>query len=91
MNRIEEPLACSYEDAALNHLRDGVRATVEQRWNWLREAMESAVANARRRAARGQVTLGPDGSVWWSPGHERDWRCQAGGESPPEAGGSPQR
>jgi hypothetical protein len=23
MNRIEEPLACSYEDAALNHLRDG--------------------------------------------------------------------
>lgn len=30
MNRIEEPLACSNEDAALNHLRDGVRATVEQ-------------------------------------------------------------
>lgn len=83
MNRVEEPLACSYADSALNHLRDGVRATVEQRWNWLREAMESAVANARQRAARGQVTLGPDGSVWWSPEHERAWACQGGKEDPP--------
>jgi hypothetical protein len=45
MNRIEEPLACSYEDAALNHLRDGVRATVEQRWNWLR--VTAAIAPKR--------------------------------------------
>lgn len=91
MKRVEEPLACSYEDAALNHLRDGVRATVEQRWNWLREAMEVAVANARQRAARGQVTLGPDGSVWWSPEQERAWNCQTGREGLPGAGGSPRR
>lgn len=82
MNRIEEPLACSYEDAALNHLRDSLRATAEQRWNWLGEAMQFAIRTARQRASRGEVTLGPDGNVWWSPEHERGW-SEAGGEPVP--------
>lgn len=79
MNRIEGPLACSYEDAALNHLRDSLRATAEQRWNWLREAMQVAMHAARQRAARGEVTLGPDGSIWWSPERELAWSKAGGG------------
>ncbi len=73
MNPIEDSLACDYEAAALNHLRDGVRATVEQRWAWLRESMELAVTHARQRAARGEVTLGAHGEVWWSPELEERW------------------
>lgn len=82
MNRIEDPFACTYEDAALNHLRDSLHATVEQRWNWLREAMQFAIHTARQRAARGEVTLGPDGGVWWSPEQERVW-SEAGGRQAP--------
>lgn len=74
MSRIEEPLACTYADAALNHLRDNLRATAEQRWAWLRGAMDFAAAHARRRAERGEVTLDTERHIWWSPLHERLWR-----------------
>lgn len=63
--------SCTYADAARNHLLDSRRTSVEQRWNWLCEAMDDAVANARRRAQRGQITLDAHRRVWWSPELER--------------------
>ena len=69
-----DPVSCSFELAALNHLRDGLHTTVQQRWEWLCEAMEIAVANARRRAQRGEVTLDSNLRVWWSPKMEEESR-----------------
>lgn len=63
---------CTYADAARNHLDDSRRASAEQRWSWLCEAMDSAVANARRRAQRGQITLDAHRQMWWSPALERE-------------------
>lgn len=68
------PFPCGFEQAALNHVRDGLHTTVQQRWEWLCEAMEVAVANARRRAERGEITLDSNSRVWWSPGMEIEWK-----------------
>lgn len=45
--------ACTFADPARNHLHDSLRASVQQRWDWLCEAMDSAVANARRVRSAG--------------------------------------
>lgn len=65
--------ACSFEAAALNHLRDALDATVAQRWQWLQQAMAFGSATARTRAAKGLITLGPHGELLWSPLHESLW------------------
>jgi hypothetical protein len=67
----DAPPSCTYVEAARNHLLDSRRASVEQRWQWLCEAMDLGVANARRRAQRGQITLDAHRRVWWSPELER--------------------
>lgn len=59
------PIACTYQDAELNHLRDALEMDVAQRWAWLQEAMDYGFAMAQQRAARGLVTLGPHGEVLW--------------------------
>lgn len=64
---MSEEFSCSFEQAALNNARDGLQTTVQQRWEWLSEAMEVSVAHARRRAQRGEVTLDSNFRVWWSP------------------------
>ncbi len=69
-----DPVSCSFEQAALKHVRDGLQTTVQQRWEWLCEAMELAMANARRRAQRGEVTLDSNSRVWWSPAMEMEWK-----------------
>lgn len=58
---------CSYEDAALNHLRDGLAMTPAQRWQWLCATMDFCEQVARHRAAQGLTTLGASGRVLWSP------------------------
>lgn len=63
----------SFEAAALNHLRDALRASSSERWQWLKQAMALGFATARTRAAKGLVTLGPQGEVLWSPRHEALW------------------
>lgn len=63
----------SFEAAALNHLRDALRATSADRWQWLKQAMAFGFATARSRAVKGLVTLGPQGEVLWSPLHETLW------------------
>jgi len=65
--------ACSFEAAALNHLRDALRASHADRWQWLKQAMAFGFATARARAGKGLVTLGPQGDVLWSPLHETLW------------------
>jgi len=65
--------ACSFETAALNHLRDALGTTVAERWQWLDQAMAFGSATARARAARGLVSLGPHGELMWSPLHEALW------------------
>jgi len=67
---------CSFEAAALNHLRDALRATSADRWQWLKQAMAFGFATARSRAATGLITLGPQGEVLWSPLHETLWAGQ---------------
>ena len=68
--------ACNFETAALNHLRDALHATVAQRWQWLDQAMAFGFATARARAAKGLVTLGPQGELLWSPLHETLWASE---------------
>lgn len=68
--------AGSFEVAALNHLRDALGATVAQRWDWLQQAMAFGSATARARAAKGLITLGPQGELLWSPLHESLWLQQ---------------
>ena len=65
--------ACSFETAALNHLRDALGTTVAQRWQWLDQAMAFGSATARARAAKGLISLGPHGELMWSPLHEALW------------------
>ncbi len=65
--------ACSYETAALNHLRDALSTTVAERWQWLDQAMAFGAATARARAAKGLISLGPHGELMWSPLHEALW------------------
>lgn len=65
--------ACSFEAAALNHLRDALGATVAERWRWLDQAMAFASATARARAVKGLISLGPHGELMWSPLHEALW------------------
>lgn len=65
--------ASSFGRAALNHLRDGLRMTHAERWQWLQEAMAFGAATARARAVNGLVTLGAHGEVMWSPLHEAIW------------------
>lgn len=65
--------ACSFETAALNHLRDALRSTVAERGRWLGQAMAFGAATARARAAKGLVSLGPHGELMWSPLHEALW------------------
>ena len=64
---------CSFETAAVNHLRDALGTTVAERWRWLDQAMAFGAATARARAAKGQVSLGPHGELMWSPLHEALW------------------
>ena len=64
---------CSFETAALNHLRDALGTTVAQRWQWLDQAMAFGSATARARAAKGLISLGPHGELMWSPLHEALW------------------
>ncbi len=68
-----DALSCSFEDAALNHLRDNLAMTADQRWAWLREAMELAATQARRRAQQGGLTTDANREIWWSPLHEDLW------------------
>jgi len=68
-----DPLACTFADAELNHLRVALALDVRQRWEWLRQAMDFGFATARDRARRGLSTLGPHGEVLWSPERERQW------------------
>ncbi len=65
--------ACSFEAAALNHLRDALGTTYAERWQWLDQAMAFAAATARARAAKGLISLGPHGELMWSPQHEALW------------------
>ena len=67
---------CSFEAAALNHLRDALRASSSDRWQWLKQAMAFGFATARARAAKGLTTIGPQGEVLWSPLHETLWAQQ---------------
>lgn len=71
---MSEPLACDFRDAELNHLRDALKMTVSQRWQWLGEAMDFGFQLARSRAEQGLVTFDPHGEVLWSPELERQWR-----------------
>jgi hypothetical protein len=64
---------CSFEAAALNHLHDALRASSSDRWQWLKQAMAFGFATARSRAAKGLITIGPQGEVLWSPLHETLW------------------
>jgi hypothetical protein len=73
---MNDKLACSFDEAARNHVLDARRSSVEQRWNWLCEAMEFAKNLARMRAQRGQITLDANLDVWWSPELERRFRKQ---------------
>ena len=54
-------IAGTFEEAELNHLRDGLAASAVQRWQWLSAAMDFAVGVARRRAAQGEATLSTNG------------------------------
>ena len=65
--------ACSFETAALNHLRDALGTSVAERWQWLDQAMTFGSATARARAAKGLISLGPHGELMWSPLHEALW------------------
>ena len=60
-----DPVSCDFEQASLSHLRDALGLTHEQRWHWLRDAMDLGFATARRRAEQGLVTLGPQGDLLW--------------------------
>ena len=64
---------CSFESAALDHLRDALRASSSDRWHWLKQAMAFGFSIARARAAKGLITIGPQGEVLWSPLHETLW------------------
>lgn len=64
---------CSFDTAALNHLRDALGTTVAERWQWLDQAMAFGFATARSRAAKGLISLGPHGDLMWSPMHEALW------------------
>ena len=73
---MKDDFACDYREAELNHLRDALAMTAAQRWQWLREAMDFGYQLARTRAARGLVTLGPQGEVLWSAVQEAQWQAQ---------------
>ncbi len=64
---MSDPLACSYEDAAMNHLRTGLAMTPAQRWQWLCETIDFCEQVARQRAEQGLTTLSASGGVLWSP------------------------
>ena len=64
---MRETLECTYDDAALNHLRDALAMTPAQRWQWLCSTMDFCEQIARQRAAQGLTTLGASGRVLWSP------------------------
>ncbi len=66
---------CDYESAALNHLRDALAMTPEQRWSWLRDTMDFCEQVARQRAARGLTTLSASGRVLWSPDMARAYEA----------------
>lgn len=68
--------ACSFETAALNHLRDALGTTYAERWQWLEQAMAFGFATARARAAKGLITLGAHGELMWSPQHEKLWTLE---------------
>lgn len=68
-----DPLLCDYEQASLNHLRDGLAMTPAQRWQWLRETMDFCEQVARKRAEQGLTTLSASGKVLWSPEMAREW------------------
>jgi hypothetical protein len=70
---VNSPESCTYEQAALNHVLDSRRATAQQRWDWLCEAIEVGIAHVRERARRGLVTLDGNGNVYWSPELEEEW------------------
>ena len=67
---------CDFEEAAINHLRDALALTHEQRWQWLAQAMELGFETARQRAERGLTTLGTHGEVLWSPEMAREWAAR---------------
>lgn len=73
---MKEALACSYDDAALNHLRDALAMTPAQRWQWLRETMDFCEQVARQRAEQGLTTLSASGQVLWSPEMARRFELQ---------------
>ncbi len=63
----------TFQGTAMHHLRDALRATTAERWQWLQQAMAFGFATARSRATQGLMTLGPHGEVLWSPLHEACW------------------
>lgn len=56
-----DPLAVSFEKAAENHLRDALRMTHAQRWQWLAAAMALGESVARVRARNGLRAFDPHG------------------------------
>jgi hypothetical protein len=66
-------LSCTFAEAARKHVLDARQATVQERLEWMFEAMEAGIANARRRVQRGLVAVDGNGEVWWSPELERQW------------------
>ena len=80
---MKDELACDYREAELNHLRDALAMTPEQRWQWLREAMDFGYRLARSRAVSGLITLGPQGEVLWSAAQEVQWQARHAGSAKP--------
>lgn len=42
---MSDPLKCTFEDAASNHLRDGMRLSVEAKIAWFEDMIEIAYAS----------------------------------------------
>ena len=78
---MNDEMACDYREAELNHLRDALAMTPEQRWQWLREAMDFGYRLARSRAASGLITLWPQGEVLWSAAQEVQWQARHAGSA----------
>lgn len=63
-------ISLSFEQAAENHLRDALRMSHAERWQWLREAMDFGFKIAKDRARQGLPTLDSHGMRF--AGRQRD-------------------